>query len=73
MVDVCFGEAEAFTGVLAAAAIALEEALQSELEPLARDAVEGAEDDDGGDADSAVGGADGGVMLPDGKQFPIGP
>lgn len=60
-------------GVLALAAVAFEESLQAELETLARDAVEVAEDDDGGEADAAVGGANGGVALPDGEALPIGP
>lgn len=58
---------------MALAAVAFEESLQAELEPLARDAIEVAEDDNGGEADSAVGGADGGVAFPDGEALPIGP
>ena len=73
VVDVGFREAEFFAGVLAAAAITLEEAWEAELEALARDAIELTEDDDGRDADPALSGADGGIFFSDGKALPIGP
>ncbi len=73
VVDVGFGKGESSAGVLAAAAVPFEETLEAELEPLAWHAIEGAEDDDGGDADAAVSGADGGVVFPDVKILPIGP
>lgn len=60
-------------GVLALTAVAFEEPLQAEFEALPRDAVEVAEDDDGGEADPAMGGPDGGVIFPDGEFLPIGP
>jgi len=73
VVDVGLRESEFFSGVLALSAVSFEESLQAEAEPLARDAVEVREDDNGGDADPALSGADGGIAFPDGKRLPIGP
>ena len=71
VVDVGFGEGEFTPGVLAAAAIAFPKSAQSEAEALAGEAIEGAEDDDGGDADFSAHGSDGGVAFADGELAPI--
>lgn len=73
MVDIGFGEGELASGVLAASAVAFPKSAQSEAETLAGKAVEGAQDDNGGDADFSSHGADGGVAFANGELAPIVP
>lgn len=73
VVDIGFCESELAAGVLAAAAIALPKTTQSEAKTLAGKAVEGAQDDNGGDADFSSHGADGGVAFANGELAPIVP